>query len=171
MWNSFLVIWNPGEFLSQNSKPGQALRDAPQTAPIPFHGKEIIPAGLLQFYLPPWATLWSGAHVWMWKQRCFPSSFWFLKNQHSTVLQPLWSHSGIKQERWDGADTCAVGSITEEAGTAGHECKLQLGKLWLWKTNRRGGIRRLPAEMEGVGEISAEKHNLQLKELGQGAMV
>lgn len=127
---------------------------------ILWNGKEITPIGLLQFYLPPRATLWSGACVWTWKQRRFPSSLWFLKNQHSTVMQPLWSHFGIKQEWWDGADTCAVGLIREEAGTGGHEYKFQLGKLWLWKISRRGGIRRLPAEMEGLGKISAEKHNL-----------
>lgn len=35
--------------------------------------------------------------------------------EHSTVMQPLWSHFGIKQEWWDGADTCAGGLIREEA--------------------------------------------------------
>lgn len=29
------------------------FRDIPQTTPISFHDKEITPAGLLQFYLPP----------------------------------------------------------------------------------------------------------------------
>lgn len=144
---------------------GFVLRDVPQTAPIYFCEmvKKLFQHVCFNFICLPELSCGLEHVCGSGKWRRFPSSLWFLKNQHSTVMQPLQSDFGIKQEWWDGANTFAVGLIQEEAGTGGCEYKFQLGKLWPWKINRREGIRRLPAEMEGGDKISAEKKWLIIK--------